>query len=465
MARYAIQRRHADLSSPAQTRYSLARLNSEKDSPITGLRLRSTRAIGKNMPASSQPQQISHAARGTIVYVGGFELPHFNAAAHRGRANAMILRDLGYRVILIGITRHADRPRLARVPGFDVPGIEAWETYLGSSQRAWARRVVGIGDVKRLVSRTGATSDLRAIICYNYPAIAQWRLLRYAHSLGARGIADVTEWYGAAYNDTLGGVAKNLDVQLRMAWVNKAMDGLITTSPYLTDHYRRHGLPIVELPTLMDEPPGRARPATPDGAPKRLMFAGSGFDPAILARTRDGLKDRIDLVIERLAGAHRKGARFRLDAYGLTLADYRSLRPDHSDLLEELGDAVTFHGTRPSPEVQEALRSADFSIFFRDRFRVTLAGFPGKYSESVAFGTPVITNPMPNILPYHQEGKTGWLISLDQPDEAEHMLSRALAATCSEVSSMKKHCAESGMFHFDRYVSAVDDFMNQVGCG
>jgi glycosyltransferase involved in cell wall biosynthesis len=325
--------------------------------------------------------------------------------------------------------------------------------------------VTGISYVKRVLTCTGAVSDLRAIICYNYPSIAQWRLLRYAHSLGACGIADVTEWYGAVYNNSLGGVAKNLDGALRMGWVNKAMDALITTSPFLTEHYRRGGMPIVELPTLMDEPPGPARPATPDGAPKRLLFAGSGFHPAVLARTRDGLKDRIDLVIERLAGARRKGARFLLDAYGVTLDDYLSLRPDHASLLEELGDAVAFHGRRPSSQVQEALRNADFSIFFRDQFRVTLAGFPGKYSESVAFGTPVLTNPLPNILRYHQEGKTGWLIPLDDPEDTENMLLRALGASSSHISAMKKHCAGSGLFYYGRYAPIVADFMSEIPRG
>ena len=36
-----------------------------------------------------------------IIYIGGFELPDKNAAAHRVLGNAKILRELGYKVILI----------------------------------------------------------------------------------------------------------------------------------------------------------------------------------------------------------------------------------------------------------------------------------------------------------------------------------------------------------------------------
>ena len=50
--------------------------------------------------------------RRTILYVGGFELPDLNAAAQRVLANALILRDLGYRVGLVGVTRRQGAPAL-----------------------------------------------------------------------------------------------------------------------------------------------------------------------------------------------------------------------------------------------------------------------------------------------------------------------------------------------------------------
>lgn len=400
--------------------------------------------------------------RRTILYVGGFELPDLNAAAQRVLANALILRDLGYRVGLLGVTRRQGAPALGRVPGFDIPGIDAWETPYPTGQVQWLRRTVGIGEVKAAVAAMGVADDLRAIIAYNYPAVAQWRLLAYARSLGGRGVADVTEWYGDVRNDSIPGIVKNLDGRLRMGWVNRRMDGLITTSPFISDHYASTGLPIVELPTLMDEPPGAAVAATPDGRPKRLFFAGSGFDPAVLARSRDGLKDRVDLVIERLAGVARQGFDFHLDAFGLTEADYRALRPDHAGLLAQLGEKVRFHGRRPRDEVRQVLRDADFSIFLRDAFRVTLAGFPSKYAESVAFGTPVLTNAMPNIQHYHQQGQTGWLVDLKDADQAETQLAHALTMPATEVHAMKAFCANSGLFHYRHYQERVADFMQRV---
>lgn len=42
--------------------------------------------------------------KGTILYVGGFELPDKNAAAHRVLSNAKIFRELGYNVFFAELT-------------------------------------------------------------------------------------------------------------------------------------------------------------------------------------------------------------------------------------------------------------------------------------------------------------------------------------------------------------------------
>ena len=44
-------------------------------------------------------------AKGTIIYMGNFELPDKNAAAHRVMNNGKIFKDLGYRVAYLGVTR------------------------------------------------------------------------------------------------------------------------------------------------------------------------------------------------------------------------------------------------------------------------------------------------------------------------------------------------------------------------
>lgn len=399
---------------------------------------------------------------GAIIYVGGFELPDLNAAAQRVVANALIFRDLGYRVVLVGLTRRADAPAIGPVPGFDIRGLEAWEAPYPEGNRQWLGRVVSIESVKCVTEAVRTDDPVRAIIAYNHPAVSQWRLLAYARSLGAKGVADVTEWYADERLNRVSSVVKNLDGRLRMNIVNRRMDGLITTSPFLSDYYRRPGHPLVELPTLMDEAPGTAEAATPDGFPKKLFFAGSGFDPASAARSREGPKERLDLVVEQLAVAARRGGRFTLDAYGVTLKDYVEVRPDHAEIITQLGDSLRFHGRRTRDEVRQALRRADYSIFLRSESRVTLAGFPTKYGESIAFGTPVLTNPLPNVMRHHQEGQTGFLLDIVSEERSVEALIGALTCTASKVQEMKDFCGASGMFHYSRYLEPLSAFISEL---
>lgn len=405
---------------------------------------------------------MTRAPNGAVIYVGGFELPDLNAAAQRVVANALIFRDLGYRVVLVGLTRRTGAPALGLAPGFDIAGLEAWEAPYPSGTGQWLHRIVSVEAVKSVAASVNVENPVRAIIAYNHPAVSQWRLLNYARSVGAKGIADVTEWYADERLTRLSAAVKNLDGRLRMNVVNWRMDGLITTSPFLSDHYRRSGLPMVELPTLMDQPPGAAEQATPDGLPKRLFFAGSGFNPATVARSREGLKERLDLVVERLAGAARRGARFTLDAYGVTAGEYSAVRPDHADVVAELGDSLRFHGRRPRDEVRQALRRADYSIFLRSPSRVTLAGFPTKYGESIAFGTPVLTNPLPNVMRHHQEGRTGFLLDIEFEERSVEGLVDALTRPAAKVQEMKDFCATSGLFHYSRYLEPVAAFTREL---
>lgn len=58
----------------------------------------------------------------TILYVGGFELPDKNAAAHRVLNNARLLRELGYEVVFCGVDREISKKETSevkKVDGFD----------------------------------------------------------------------------------------------------------------------------------------------------------------------------------------------------------------------------------------------------------------------------------------------------------------------------------------------------------
>ena len=64
---------------------------------------------------------------GTILYVGNFELPDKNAAAHRVVNNAKIFRELGYRVALLGTVRGESFSGYKRTPESSVASRQSPE--------------------------------------------------------------------------------------------------------------------------------------------------------------------------------------------------------------------------------------------------------------------------------------------------------------------------------------------------
>lgn len=391
----------------------------------------------------------SNLKRDVVIYIGGFELPDCNAAAQRVRANATLLSALGYKIVLAGRNAAPEVPcngyRTANYPGID---FDCWEIGLPTGYHEWLRYILSVAALRELIEQN-YKGRVHSIICYNFPAIAQLRVKVLSQQIGARAIADVTEWYQSLVLSSVSAAIKNMDTWFRMRLVNPRMDGLVTTSAYLTRYYAKWFNDIVELPTLIEHDPEDISgiQATPDGQPKRLFYGGSVINKRSLASGKGGLKDRLDWVIELLDVVKRNGTDFHFDIYGVSLEDYLEYLPSHKVLVERLEGSVIFHGLQPREVLLTAQRKADFSIFMRPAIRTTLAGFPTKFSESISFGTPVLTNPLENIQPYMHVGENCEIIDRGDFSASVSCILALLALPSEEVMRRKLACRSSAQFH------------------
>ena len=276
-------------------------------------------------------------------------------------------------------------------------------------------------------------------------------------------LAEATEWYGRSRLVDMHSLIKNLDTPARMKLVNNRMDGVIAASRFLRDYYA-DTVPVVELPTVMlDLPPTQAdAEVSADDRPKRLVFAATGLEPQIVQKMEDGAKDRLSTAIEALHIALRDGARFELEVFGASRADYLALYPAHEAMLDNMAQALRFNGFQPREVVRNQIRRADFSIFLRAPTIATLAGFPTKFAESIHLCTPVITNAVGSLTHYHVEGETGFYLPFDDVEAAARKLVWILSLPAATISELKENCRRSNRFGYRNWIEPMDRFLHEA---
>lgn len=385
--------------------------------------------------------------RNVVLYVGAFELPDRNAAAQRVRANATLLASLGYEVVLVGRNSQSGIPsnKLQRVIYPEIQ-MECWETGAPSGQLEWLRYITSGRFLSELVM-TRYEGRVHSIVCYNYPSVAQFRIRNYARRIGAAALADVTEWYPNVHVTGIAPIIKNFDTSFRMRVVNRSMDGLITTSRLLTRFYKSVVGSIVELPTLIELNDLPRPNASPEGAPKRIFFAGAIEDKRAVSQIKGEIKDHLDWVIEMLYEVHVQGVDFHFDIFGVERKHYLDFFEGHTEFIESMGNKVVFHGRKPRNVVLESLKMADFSMFLRPSIRTTNAGFPTKFSESISFGVPVITNKLDCLEPYMEDGKNCVVVNYNDLETSVARVLHTLTMKHSLVLAMSEYCLNSRQFH------------------
>lgn len=371
----------------------------------------------------------------TIFYIGGFELPDKNAAAQRVIGNAKAFRDLGYNVIFLDIDRTAKKSVLETKSS--VFGFECY------SMQYENKRLINISDFLAVMQKY--ESKITSVIAYNYPGIALWKIMRYCKKNGIKIIADCTEWYGIQGDNLIKKCIKGVDSYIRMNIVQPQLDGIIVISRFLENYYS-YKLPTVCIPPLTDLSDEKWVSESPDNHNGiRIVYAGSPGKN----------KDKINLIVEAFVKSNTPDS--ELIIIGITQTQFLEYYPEDKWLVSELNQRVKFMGLIPHEQVIHILKQADFSMFYRDITRITMAGFPTKFSESISCGTPVITNRTSNLAEYLHDGVNGYWID----DDISEVLNKILSSNNSK-NIILKHSIDRSIFDYRKFISFFDSFISNI---
>lgn len=387
-------------------------------------------------------EQMSKEQRKSIVYLGGFNLPNANAAAQRVVANAKLLRELGYNVMLVGLSDNDNINKTFLYEGFQCINLK-----YPHSAIEWLKYLASYRQYMPFVQ----IMNPFAVIAYNHPSIAMQRLTEFCRRNGIKMLADCTEWY-EPHGSWFFRKIKGWDSNKRMTEVHCNMDGVIAISKFLYDFYTKRGVKTLLLPPLVDKQEGKWHQTTgqEDGI-IRLVFAGS---------IDRGYKDRLDVIVEALSRIEKKlSSTFILDIIGINEEQFRNTFTEWKD--KTLPSFVRFHGRIDHEETIKMLIKSDFQIFVRDNSLSNTAGFPTKFVETISARSLVLTNPSSNIGDYLFEGVNGYILDIKNIDILTDCLMVPLSLNIESIKE-KRRKMNADVFDYRNYVSNMEHFIKNL---
>lgn len=380
-------------------------------------------------------------SKGTIIYVGGFELPDKNAAAHRVISNGKIFKKLGYNVVFIGTDKlkKYDSNFLNDMKIYQ--GFDSYSVAYPLKTYQWLSYLTSIKHIEYILEKY---NDTKMIVAYNYPAVQLARLIKFTRQNNIKLISDCTEWYNTIGENIIFRLIKGTDSFLRMRVLQKWVDGVIAISKYLDEYYYSF-TETIRIPPLVDLDEKKWELKNREIDDKVITFIYSG--------SPGKNKDKLNIIINEFHKINDKYS-FKFIITGISKNDYLSCYPTTQQQVLDMGDKIIFLGRVSHLESLELLKSSDYSIFIRESNRTNIAGFPTKFVESISCGTTVITNAVGDVSDYACEYKE--LVILTDNLEAE--LTKIF--THDGKMNIKRNI---NIFDHNNYIDAYCEFLERIG--
>ena len=320
---------------------------------------------------------------GTIIYMGNYELPDKNAAAHRVMNNGKIFTALGYQAAYLGIVREKSFSGI-RQSKYDENIYE--EAYpLGLKQ--WVSHIF---DTRNIEAVAAKYSDTCLIITYNVP-FATYKAVKKAFAKKQIKVAyDCTEWNDYAEGSLPKRLYKKHDEKMIRTKLHHVCDDIIVISSLMEQQYQ--GKNLLKLPPLVDI-------EEPIWHQERIVHPGT-FEFCFAGTVSN--KENLDSVVEAFCSLERPDIRMRI--VGLTKEEYAAAYLEQAQLIRS-DNRLLFMGYVSHEESVKYVLSCDCYIFIRENTRRNAAGFPTKFAEAYTCGVPIISTDVSDIKQYASDNR------------------------------------------------------------
>jgi len=389
-------------------------------------------------------------SKGTIIYLGGFDLPDKNAAAQRVISVSKSLISLGYDILLLGLSKDLTYGDGIIEIESNITNIRMLQKAYPTTRKQWLKHIIYCNQEINLIS---SVSSVKAVICYNYPAVLLWKINKYCISHKIKLIADITEWYESANKGLIYNLVKSIDTNLRMKYVHAKLDNVMCISRYLQNYYKTRVPNCILVPGTIDKKDDKWNQLK-KYMPNEVFTLGYAGNPGDNCE-----KERIDLLIKAICQLNEEGNLCYLNLAGF---DKKQFELNYPQLLDNryYNKCIFYLGKVSHKECLQLISNVDFSVIIREDKLVTRAGFPTKLSESFACGTPVIATSTSNVSEFIIDDKNGLLVEDCSYQELIKIIRKAVKYKYEKLIEMHAFTRENNQLVYEEYNNLIGAFIN-----
>lgn len=370
----------------------------------------------------------------TVLYIGNFLFPEEGAAAKRVLNIGRALRLSDYEVIYAGnnVNNRKEDKDIDNIYRYD--GFEYYKNDIVGILNKRIDYYYSFKRIKKIICDIeNKNKRVEVIIGYHMDFLGMIQCINYCKKNKIKFISDCTEWYdprqvvhglfGLSYYNS----------QLRMLIANKKVDGLIAISSYLEDYYKKY-TNVLRVPAL-DNVNTKVVNIEEENEEVRFVYCGN-----------PGKKDDLLSIwnaFEKIGNSYK----WKLNIVGIDKSHFLFNEDKYS---KEVINRFKFYGRLSLKEAQNVIEESDFSILIRpeDR-RYTKAGFPTKFSESLALGVPMICNLTSDIKDYLINLENGITVNGSSELDLVQALNSALNLERDKIEIMKINARKTAEIYFD----------------
>lgn len=384
-----------------------------------------------------------------VLVLGLYRFPHGDAPSNRilGLSKTIMAAGMEPFVVAYGEAAAGSGMAWSSVDGVRYTSIRSHRS--GCVARAAGRVLRSLS-----FARVADAIDIRSVRCvYTTLGTLSPGLILLCRRVWHRPlIVDCMEWFEPS-QFRLGVLSPTyLAFALKFHYLRRNAN-VICISTTLCSEFRRRGARVLHIPPQVDASSYAPHAAIRSDDRMRLFYAGTA------AR-----KDNLAIALHALASlSEDQRSRIQFTIAGPTRDEVVRLIGSAETSLR-LRDSVNVLGRISREDVLRWLSESHFTVLVRPTSRYSNAGFPSKIPESLAAGTPPITNITSDLGHYLRDGENSIVVKEYSNEAVRDAFARALAMTPEQWTRMSASARRLAcdVFDFANWTDGMKEYLRSV---